>query len=99
MRGDAARMQVDDALADRQAEAEPAVLARDGPAALLERVENPRDQFLLDADAGVPDLDDDLVRLGVTRGDFDAPAFRCELRGILHQVPKQLLETRGDGPQ
>src|SRR2546430_9210870 len=91
-------MQIDDALADRESEPEPSILARYRPAALFERVENLRHDFLLDTDAGVPDLNDDLLGLGVTCGDFDPPAFRRELRGILHQVPKHLLEPRGIRP-
>ena len=46
--------------------------ARRRPAALLERVEDARQQLRLDPDAGVGDLDDDVMRRIVVR-----PQFRC----------------------
>ena len=52
----------------------------------------------LDPDAGVGDLDDDLMLLVVPGGNFEPAALGREFRGVLDQVPKNLLQTRRVAP-
>ncbi len=74
---------------------------------MLEWVEDQGENIRLDADAGIDHLDHDpavpTVALAfgavelVASADHDRAAVRCELDGVLDQVPDDLLEPRGVG--
>ena len=70
-------MEIDHALRNREAEAEPAVFARDDAPALLEGVEDSRHQFRIDPDAVVGDLDHDLMGLVVAAWRYRAARLRA----------------------
>ena len=100
LRDDGAAVQIDERLGNREAEPEPAEGLRDGAAALLERIENPRQRLGRDADAGIGHADLKRRRAVVRhhpRGDGDAAAFRGELERVLQQVPEDLRQPRGIG--
>ena len=97
---DDAAVQLDEALHDRQPEAEPAVLARRRRIALPESFEQMRNEFRLDADAGVGDADLDM-RVHALEHDLDLAVLRRELDGVRQQIPDDLLKTAriaGDRP-
>ena len=87
----------DDRLRDGQPQAEPAVAMLAGDVALLEGLENIRQRFGADADAGILDADEDPILDVVARAHGDAPAGGGEFERVLDQVPKDLLEPRGIG--
>ena len=89
-------VQVDQRLADRQAQSQPAELTRHRLIRLLEGVEDLGHRRRVDADAGVGD--GDLQRPGgvVVGVDGDVSVRRGrggELDGVLDQVPEDLLES------
>src|SRR5664279_5819712 len=91
-------MEIDHALGNRQSKPEPAVLARDDAPSLFERIEDFRDQGRFDPDAVVCDLDHNLMGLVVPCGQFEVSFLRRKFRGVLHEIPKDLLQSRGIGP-
>ncbi|CAA9379130.1 MAG: hypothetical protein AVDCRST_MAG64-500 [uncultured Phycisphaerae bacterium] len=91
-------MQVDQRLADRQPEPEPAEQPGHVPPALLERVEDPRQRLGVDPDAGVADGDGQSPAGRVGRPDRHPPAGRRELDRVLQQVPQDLLGPGRVGP-
>ena len=87
-------MGVHGGLGDGQAQAQAAVLGREGtPSALLEGEKYPGQQLLFDADAVVLQVhaDGSFPVMGLQR---DATALGGELGRVLEQVPKDLLEPR-----
>src|SRR6188474_3950789 len=87
-------MEIDDSFTNRQPEPEPAILARDGSAALLKGIENPRQEVWFNPNPRIADLDDELVRRRVPGRNFDPSTLGRKLRRILYQVPKHLLQAR-----
>ena len=97
---DGAAVQLDEALHDRQPEAEAAVLARRRRVALPEPLEQVRNELRLDADAGVGHADLD-VGVHALEQDLDLAVLRRELDGVGQQVPDDLLKPAriaGDRP-
>ena len=66
---------------DGESQAEPAELARDGAVGLSKALEQMRQEFGFDADAGVAHDDID-VRADALHTHLDAPALRRELHGV-----------------
>src|SRR5215467_4370483 len=92
LRPDAAAVELDEFLADRQPEARAAGAAGDWIVELLERLEEPRQVVFADPDAGVGHTQPDGVRLG---HDTDQhPALRGELNRVRQQIEHDLLDLR-----
>ena len=99
---DLAIHQLDQALADRQAQAHAAMLARIRLVHLGERIEQPRQDLRIDADAGVAHFETQAhrIRVGIDQTDFDHDlAALGELERVRHQVDQQLLQSRRSAPQ
>ena len=94
--------------ADRQPQPEPSGSASKVVLALLERVEHPRQDLGINADAGVFKLDREPSQVGlaglfggagrVDRADRQPAAGRCELGGVANQVPHDLHDPRRGRP-
>src|SRR5262245_26906867 len=97
LRPDAAAVELDELLADRQPETRASGAAGDRVIELLERLEEPRQVVLANSDAGVGDAQPDGVRLG---DDADQhAALRGELDRIRQQIEQDLLDLRPVGRQ
>ncbi len=99
---DLAVHQFDQALADRQAQAHAAVLARVRFVHLGERIEQSRQNLRIDADAGVAHFETQAHRVGVglDQADFHHDlAALGELERVRDQVDQQLLQSRRIAPQ
>src|SRR4029077_6367196 len=81
-------------LADRQAETEAAELLGHRGVALLEGVEDPRQDLGLNPDSRVDHLEDPFRSRLISRANDDPAARRCELDGVLDEVPEDLLDPR-----
>src|SRR3954469_22080412 len=81
---DAPLMQLDQALYQREPQAEAALAAIERALSLHEKIEHPRQQLRVDALAIVLHLDHRLAFAGVG-DDLDAPAFGRVLRRIVEQ--------------
>src|SRR5712691_6049678 len=99
-------MQVNDRLADRQAQPQPPVLPSYLRLSLLESVEETRHEVRGNANAGVGDLYHNASVTVVPRPNRDGALRPGELRRVLDQVPEDLLdagrvrpEDRGRGSQ
>ena len=94
--GNRSAVQFHDLLGDGQAEPEPAMRARGAHLRLAESVEHMRQEFALDADAGVGHFDGHHGAVAA-RGHGDAAALRRELHGVAQQIPDHLLQAAGIG--
>jgi hypothetical protein len=84
---DRAPLRVHERLADGQPEPEPAEVARDLAASLLERVEQARVQLRVNADAVVLDLDRDVIVV-----DIDPHSDVSRITGIFDRVVEQIQQ-------
>jgi hypothetical protein len=89
VRGDLTALKLDQALRDRQPEAE--ATRRDGVAFLHERLEQPVHGLRLDAGTVVLDLDGDIAR-AVPGLNAQPPTGRRELDGVLQEIRENLPE-------
>src|SRR5262245_24892720 len=97
LRPDAAAVELDEFLADREPEARAARVAGDGIVGLLERLGPARQAVLANSDAGVGHAQTGRVGLG---NDADPhPALRRELAGVRQQIQHDLLDLRAVGRQ
>src|SRR5262249_58083089 len=90
LRPDAAAVELDELLADRQPETRASGAAGDRVIELLERLEEPRQVVLANSDAGVGDAQPDGIRLG-DHADQDA-ALRGELDRVRQQIEQDLID-------
>src|SRR3546814_2695682 len=88
---DAPAHQFDDALGNRQAQAGAAIQAGGGGVGLAEGLEQPALRLLRDADAGVADLEAQLVLGGGLAGPGHVDRDRAAL-GELHRVADQVAQ-------
>ena len=90
--GHGASMQLDEVANESEPDAEAALGAGAPALALLEAVEDDRQQLGADAGAGI--ADDDLeVRADPPQGELDAAVSRRELDRVHQEVPDDLLQT------
>src|SRR3989454_1054997 len=92
LRPDAAAVQLDELLADRESEPGAAGAAGDGVVELLERLEQVREVVLADADPRVGNAHPDRVRLGHD-ADED-PSLGGKLDRVGQQIEQDLLDLR-----
>ncbi len=94
---DGPAVQLHELLADREAEAEPAVLPREPAVGLQKRLEHVRQEMGRDPDAGVAHRHaDDAVALD--QRHHHPSALRGELHGVRQQVPEDLLQPSAVAP-
>src|SRR5262245_7157826 len=77
---------------DRKAQTQATVLARGAAIGLPEAIENVRQKFRLDTDAGIPHLDLDRITF-CSAANLDAPALRRELDGVRDDIGQDLMQT------
>ena len=88
-------MQIDHAFGNGEPQAETAILARDRAAALLEGIENTRQQIGLDPDPGIGNLHHDRCPASSFRVRAVIVAARGrEFDRVFDQIPKDLLQAR-----
>src|ERR1051325_3985759 len=93
-------VQLDQMTHDRQAQPEPAVLARARAVGLAKALEDEGQKLRLDSRAGIADGDLD-VRANAFESHLHAPVSGSKLDGVREQVPDDLLQAirvAGDGP-
>ena len=91
MRGKISAVGIDQRLADRQPQPQPAELARHAGRTLFESLEQFGKCFGIQSDAGIGDAQSELI-VFTARADRDGAAVRRKLDGVLEQIPQHLLK-------
>lgn len=87
-------MQVDKLADNGEAETQTTVLASAAGVTLLESIEDSRCQFGCYSLATIGHTDLDVIA-DLLQTDIDIAAVGCELYGVVHQIPQDLLDPRG----
>ena len=85
-------MRFNKGFANRKSETQP---THSRTATLFERVENFRQCFRLNPQAGISDFDTQLSAGIIAGGNNDLAIARCKLHRVVYQIPKDLLQSGG----